>query len=38
MPPEASHEYVRATIDVAAGKMSVVLHGETIHSQNYKLG
>jgi transposase len=38
MPPEASHEYVRATIDVAAGRMSVVLHGETIHSQNYKLG
>jgi hypothetical protein len=38
MPPEASYEYVRATIDVGAGKMSVALHGETILIQDYKLG
>jgi putative transposase len=38
MPPEASYEYVRATIDVGDGKMSVVLHGETIHTQDYRLG
>jgi transposase len=38
MPPEASHEYVRATIDVGVGKMSAVLHGEKILTQDYKLG
>jgi hypothetical protein len=38
MPPEASHEYVRATIDVGAGKMSAVLHGQKILTQDYKLG
>lgn len=38
MPPEASYEYVRATIDVGVGKMSVALHGETILTQDYKLG
>jgi len=38
MPPEASHEYVRATIDVGVGKMIIALHGETIQTQDYRHG
>ena len=38
MPSEATHEYVRATVDVAAQHMSVSLHGETILSYPYTLG
>jgi transposase len=37
MPPEATHEYVRATIDVALGTMTVVLHDETIQKHEYSL-
>lgn len=38
MPPEATHEYVRATIDVAAQRMTVVLHDEIIQAHDYRLG
>jgi transposase InsO family protein len=37
MPAEATHEYVRATIDVAAGTITVVLHDETIQTHAYSL-
>ena len=37
MPPEASYENVRATIDVALETMTVVLHGETIQTHAYTL-
>jgi hypothetical protein len=32
MPTEATHEYVGATIDVAARTMTVVLHDEIIQT------
>jgi putative transposase len=35
MPSEATHEYVRATIDVGAGTMTVMLHDETIQKHAY---
>lgn len=38
MPPQATHEYVRATIDVAAQKLTVTLHDETIQTHRYSLG
>ena len=38
MPTEATHEYVRATIDVAAQTMTVVLHKEVIQRHAYSLG
>jgi transposase len=38
MPTEATHEYVRATIDVAAQSMTVVLHDEIIQTHAYSLG
>jgi len=38
MPPEATHEYVRATIDVSAQRMTVVLHDEIIQTHAYTLG
>ena len=37
MPPEATHEYVRATIDVETQQMTVALHGDTIQTQFYSL-
>jgi transposase len=38
MPMEATHEYVRATIDVAEKTMTVVLHDEIIQTHPYTLG
>jgi len=38
MPPEATHEYVRASIDVAAETMTVALHDEIIQTHPYTLG
>jgi len=38
MPAEATHEYVRATIDVAAQRMTVLLHDQVIHMNAYSLG
>jgi len=38
MPAEATHEYVRATVDVAAQRMTVVLHDQVIQTHSYSLG
>lgn len=35
MPPEATHEYVRATIDLEAQRIDFVLHGQLIQTQPY---
>ena len=35
MPPEATHEYVQATIDVASRQMTVSLHDEVIERHPY---
>jgi putative transposase len=37
MPPQASHEYVRATIDVAARELRVVLYDEIIQTHPYSI-
>jgi putative transposase len=37
MPPEATHEYVSATIDVAVQQLTVTLRDDTIETYPYKL-